>query len=225
MAEVRFEQLVDVNMARDTDSPWVGHFKKLSFLMENLQDDLSKSNDAVQHIRKEANSVSLEDRFVKAKQDIDRFVAGSTAFCQHISSILVGAQQGSATNLIALQADLGVQGSSGSHATQGALLAAAVAKPAASARLSTSILPSPGVVDLHGREVNDLNIAQKVLLHLEPSVTELSLDKNQISADGVMILLEHVSKYCPNLSHVNLWHNRLGSGPPENPAPFQPFLF
>eukprot|EP01122_Echinamoeba_exundans_P001716 TRINITY_DN11723_c0_g1_i1.p1 TRINITY_DN11723_c0_g1~~TRINITY_DN11723_c0_g1_i1.p1 ORF type:complete len:1031 (-),score=203.11 TRINITY_DN11723_c0_g1_i1:102-3194(-) len=206
MAEVRFEQLVDVNMARDTDSPWVAHFKKLSFLMENLQDDLSKSNDAVQHIRKEANSLSMEERFVKAKQDVDRFVAGSTAFCQHISSILVGAQQGASTNLVALQADLGAQSQSGGNTS----LLAPAPKSSAS-RLSTSLAPSPGVIDLHGRDINDLNIAQKVLLHLEPSVTELSLDKNQIGADGVMILLEHVSKYCPNLSHVNLWHNRLGS--------------
>lgn len=208
MAEVRFEQLVDVNMARDSDSAWVSHFKKLSFLMESLQEDIVKASDAVQHVRTEANSVRMEERFVKAKQEVDRFVSGSSTFCQHISTLLNVALP----EPTPISASITLASSSSpTSADLPLFIQHAGRAPPVPQNASPSTSTSPSVVDLHGRDINDANIATKVLIHLEPSITELMLDKNHIGADGAMILLEHLSKYCPNLSHVNMWRNRLGS--------------
>jgi hypothetical protein len=74
MAEVRFEQLVDANQARESANDWVPHYRKVSYLFEQMEEDLAKADQAAAHIRTQANAMTLEERFQKAKEETNMFV-------------------------------------------------------------------------------------------------------------------------------------------------------
>jgi len=43
-------------------------------------------------------------------------------------------------------------------------------------------------------------------------VKELNLERNAITGEGAMTLFEHINKYVPTITSINLWQNKLGVG-------------
>lgn len=236
IAEIRFEELVNDNQARDSANKWVRHFKKVSFSVELLEDDLSRADDAALHVRAQANAMTLQQRLAKAKEDTDNFIAQADGYSRHVAGVLgidyqpvmvpaISTMENALTlpdmpmGRLAIMASSAMQPSNNmpSFAQSQPLMIEGVPRnPLAQFKLGSSLNGNPEQLADQSEEllmikqgITDTNL-NRVLIRLTPSIVHVSLENNRLTGSGALALFEHVAKYCPNVKSINLYHNNLG---------------
>lgn len=233
IAEIHFEKLVNQNQARDSSSKWIKHFKKVSFVIQQLNEDLELADAAALHVRGQANALTLYERMEKVKSETENFVAQAESYSKHVAGVLGIQYQApqmpvvvplpSHLDLYAADQTYGEISAYGQSKTPLMISAAPVnplaaayrANPnqqlamvrSASANSNDGEIPTEVFMSRAG--VTD-NTVDRVFIRLNPHITHIALEDNRLTASGGLMLFEHVNRYCPTVTSISLYKNNLG---------------
>jgi len=88
IADIRFEELVNLNEATVSRSKWFAHFKNIPSLHAKIKKQIRSIQDECQKIKAQANSMTLYDRFQKVKEDTNEFLGAADKFSKRTADIL-----------------------------------------------------------------------------------------------------------------------------------------
>lgn len=240
IAEIHFEKLVNQNQARDSSSKWIKHFKKVSFTIQQLNEDLELADAAALHVRAQANALTLYERLEKVKSETANFVAQAESYSKHVAGILgIPYQAPQVPLVVPMPSHLDLNAADLSYgelaqrqlATSGIggaplMIAASPANPLASMYRSTpatTALVRSGSANLNDGEnaapstevfMSRAGVTDstvdRVFIRLNPHITHISLEDNRLTASGGLMLFEHVTRFCPTVTSISLYKNNLG---------------
>jgi len=88
IADIRFEELVNLNEATVSRSKWFAHFRNVPSLHAKINKQIRSIQDECQKIKAQANSMTLYDRFQKVKEDTNEFLGAADKFSKRTADIL-----------------------------------------------------------------------------------------------------------------------------------------
>jgi len=88
IAECAFEELVFANEASSGRNKWIQHFKHVFPAINKITDSVKEVLEDVGKIKLQANSMTLYERFQKAQNDTNDFLASADSFSQRTSAVL-----------------------------------------------------------------------------------------------------------------------------------------
>eukprot|EP01127_Copromyxa_protea_P004287 TRINITY_DN14165_c0_g1_i1.p1 TRINITY_DN14165_c0_g1~~TRINITY_DN14165_c0_g1_i1.p1 ORF type:complete len:1208 (-),score=272.89 TRINITY_DN14165_c0_g1_i1:80-3412(-) len=88
ISELRFQQLVEKNMAEPERNTFVPHYRQVHTKFYHFDSQLSRTEDCCDEILSKANSLTLYERYQKLKRDTEDFITTSDTFAHHLQTVL-----------------------------------------------------------------------------------------------------------------------------------------